>query len=240
MYPGYPPPPQRPGTPEWIKATIVITIVAISVLVGVALVLIKPEESKKVSQQPTSPLTPTATPTPSTTPLPPTPGSSPTTAFSTPTAVPPPPTPIPTPIAAPIPAPTTQFLRPVPNSPQSATQLLWTSSSGKTRLPGLDRACYGQAMIGPIETTFSQSKVTVSGKIRIFNPRSNGCQPGENLDGEFEVSGPIGTCKGRVDIHWLANNRAKLFWQIANRGSSCQADPAPNDRWQIETYPVQL
>lgn len=120
---------------------------------------------------------------------------------------------------------------PEQNIPQD---LVFRSETNKTRLTGLEQACFGRTRIEPVETVFGYNKPPFTGNIQIPEPSENGCLPGDILRGNFELSGNGGRCTGDVVITLKEPSKFLIEWTINNLGSSCSVG---NRDWEILVYP---
>lgn len=116
------------------------------------------------------------------------------------------------------------------------SELVWRSETNKTRLPHLDRVCFGQPLLENVETVFGYNTPPFSGTIYVQSPKQGGCVPGEILRGSFDLAGNAGNCIGDVVITWENTNRSHIKWTISNLGASC---PVGTRNWEIPVYPVQ-
>ncbi len=113
---------------------------------------------------------------------------------------------------------------------------VWRSETNKTRLPGLDKICFGEHLIENIETVFGYNNPPFSGTVYVRSPKQEGCFPGDTLQGSFDLTGSKGNCIGDIIVDWSNMNRAHIRWAINNLGTSC---PVGTKDWEILVYPVQ-
>lgn len=138
----------------------------------------------------------------------------------------------------PIQDPRNNFIPPSSDLEEQAFQssLTWRSETNKTRLPELDKACFGESLLENIETVFGYNNPPFNGTIYIESPRQEGCVPEDILRGSFDLIGNAGKCVGDVIITWKNMNRAHIKWAISNLGSSCSVG---SRSWEISVYPVR-
>jgi|GEM_PF-4744707 len=145
------------------------------------------------------------------------------------------PTPIPEPTPTPIPEPTpTPIPEPIPEPKIFRSTAIWRSESGKTVVPYLDIICWGNNQVNSVKTVFGSPSFV--GSMNFPNPKTGGCEPGNSLYGNFELTQGTNRCLGSVTVTWSTNNNAYIQWDITNSGSTC---PISTTHWEINTYPVK-
>jgi hypothetical protein len=126
-------------------------------------------------------------------------------------------------------SPQVPLVSPEPVTPRAVSKI-WSSETGKTKFVDLDKICNGKDRIESIETVFGYDKPPFYGNVTIFSPKSNGCMPGDEFQGNFNLSGRAGNCVGNIAITWQNANRSHIKWDITNLGTSC---PVGRSSWEI-------
>ncbi len=115
------------------------------------------------------------------------------------------------------------------------SQANWRSQSGKTILPELDSICHGENEINSAQTVFNSPPY--KGDLFFKSGKSKGCQPGDIIKGNFDLSQNSYHCKGDITVTWKEGNKANIQWEITN--SADYICPITTRHWAIETYPVK-